>query len=564
MMVSQRFSWKEPDPVPSQIKEELVSFTPAFQSLLYQRGFKSVQDAVSFLTAAEKPWYKNLKLRHLDKACHLISRYVADEQPIAVFGDFDADGITSTALVTHALSKITGNVITRIPSRLDEGYGLNNDTIDELHQLGVRLIITVDNGIRSFSEISHANELGMQVIITDHHQPESALPPAAAVINPKLPDEVYPFKELAGVGVAYKLVCALSEIYPAIDPENYLDLVAIGTISDIVPLLDENRYLVRKGLAAINRRQRQCLVSLAGAAGLDKEKLNSSDISYQIAPRINASSRLEAESADTPLELLLSSDRAACGLLAQKLEIHNEKRKKLSRSLEESLKGELSSLASDHLLLYAFDPGIHLGVAGIAAGHFARRHYLPVIIGQIADGLVTASCRSIPEFNIIQALDSCGGLFIRYGGHSLAAGFTLDEENLPAMLSCLEEKARGALSHLDLRPKLALDAEITLDQISMDLLRELDQLEPCGSKNPQAVFVTRGLSSLRTRRVGRSGAHLKFTVTDGEISVEAIGFNLGELQGQLGPQFDLAYHLGINEYRGNKEIQLQVLDFRPV
>ncbi|MCK4488706.1 MAG: DHH family phosphoesterase, partial [Anaerolineales bacterium] len=346
---------------------------------MYQRDLCTEEDALTFLSPKEPDWYHAQQLLHVDDACKLIQDCIQNREFIAVFGDYDADGITSTALLSLALLKITDKVIPYIPDRLTDGYGLNKPALSSLFDQGARLVITVDNGIRSVEEVEYANSLGMKVIVTDHHTPENRLPPASAILNPKLPSDSYPDKNLAGVGVAYKLISALSNQFPEILPADYLDLVAIGSIADVVPLVGENRYLVRKGLAALNPSRRQGISSLLGAANLISNNIRSSDVSFQIGPRINASGRLG--SADTPLDLLISSDPAECGKLAQVLENHNYKRKKLSKELE--LQAEILVTVDDPLpfILIAIDPDFHLGVAGIAAGSLTRKYYLPSIVG---------------------------------------------------------------------------------------------------------------------------------------------------------------------------------------
>ncbi|NOQ38940.1 MAG: single-stranded-DNA-specific exonuclease RecJ, partial [Anaerolineales bacterium] len=426
---------------------------------------------------------------------------------------------------------------------------------------GVRLVITVDNGIRSVEEVEYANSLGMKVIITDHHTPEKRLPPAAVILNPKLPSDPYPDKNLAGVGVAYKLISALSDLFPEINPADYLDLVAIGSIADIVPLVGENRYLVRKGLSYLNPSRRQGISSLLGAANLISSKIRASDVSFQIGPRLNASGRLG--SADTPLDLLLSSDPNKCGKLAQILENHNYKRKKLSRELERQ--AEILVSVDDPLpfILIAIDPDFHLGVAGIAAGSLTRKYYLPSIVGNAGPELTTASCRSIPEFNIISALDQCKDLLLRYGGHSLAAGFTIPNDDLIILTKRLRVLAEKQLAGLDIHPSISIDAEVSLDQLNSELYSELEKLEPTGCQNQEAVFLTENLAASQIKAIGQDKMHLKMKVTDGNYSLDAIGFGLGYLAELMPSRFDAVYKFDLNEFRGNKTFQLKLLDIKP-
>lgn len=555
------FAWIEPSPIPNDINSELASFSSAFRSVLYQRDLCTEEDALTFLLPKEPDWYFTQQLLHIENACKLIQCSIQNREPIAIFGDYDADGITSTAMLSLALLKITDKVFPYIPDRLTEGYGLNKPALSSFFDQGVRLVITVDNGIRSAEEVEYANSLGMKVIVTDHHTPEDHLPPASVILNPKLPTDPYPDKNLAGVGVTYKLISALSNQFPEIIPADYLDLVAIGSIADVVPLVGENRYLVRKGLAALNPSRRQGISSLLGAANLSSKKIRSSDISFQIGPRLNSSGRLG--SAATPLDLLLSSNPAKCGKLAQVLENHNYKRKKLSKELE--LQVEILVTMDDPLpyILIAIDPEFHLGVAGIAAGSLTRKYYLPSIVGNIGPELTTASCRSIPEFNIISALDQCKDLLLRYGGHSLAAGFTISNDNITDLTKRLIDLAEKQLAGLDIQPSISIDAVVSLDQLNSELYSELNKLEPTGCQNQEAIFLTKNLSASQIKVIGQDKTHLKMKVSDGNYSLDSIGFGLGYLAELIPPRFDAVYKFDLNEFRGIKTFQLKILDFKP-
>lgn len=558
-----QFQWVFPEPVPETINANLDSFSCPFRSVLYRRGCKTSQDAVSYLLPQDPAFPRELDLGHLDLACDLIKNSINSDQKIAVYGDYDVDGITATALLALALRNITSQVSTYIPNRLSDGYGLNKSAIDSLHQQGIDLLITVDNGIRSNPEVSYANSLGMKVIITDHHQPSDPLPDAFAIINPKLPGDPYPNKNLAGVGVAYKLVCRLGDHFSQINPCEYLDLVALGTIADIVPLSGENRYLVKQGLIQINQRQRQSLLSIIGTAGLQNKIISASDISYQIAPRINSSSRLSNTNHLVPLDLLLSTNPAVCGTHAQIIEIHNDRRKRISQDMQERLDSLFSSQESLPPILISFDPENVLGVAGITAGHLTRKYYLPTIIGTVGERTTTASCRSIPEFDIISALNDNSDLFIRFGGHKLAAGFTVENDHLAEVCERMTALAENKFSKLDLRPQLEIDAVVSLSDLQTDLHRELQKLEPTGEGNPTPVFVVREISTKQLSRVGKKGDHLKFIIDDGEKTMPAIAFGLGRLADAISGKIDVAFNFTENEYRGKKEYQLQVLDIKP-
>jgi len=562
-MSLQRFIWQYPNPVPEVVQIELDTFSPAFQSILFRRGFFTLKNAHNFLLPKSPEWSAKINLLHSAKASEIIINAIKNDELIAVYGDYDADGITSTALLTLALREIGASVLPYIPDRQNEGYGLNKPAISSLKDQGVSLLITVDNGIRSQAEIIYANSLEMKVIITDHHTPGETSPPAAALLNPKLPDDPYPNKHLAGVGVAYKLVCALSQHLPQLNPEDYLDLVAIGTVADIVPLTGENRYLVRQGLTKLNFNQRQSILSLLGASGNVNKSINASDISYQIAPRINSSGRLDSETAQTPLNLLLSTSIEKCSEYSQKLENHNYKRKTLSRELELKIEKIILKQSPLPSILMVFEPDIPIGLAGIAAGYISRKYNLPAIVGQSGAVNTTASCRSIADFNIINALDTSQDLFIHYGGHALAAGFTIKNSNIAKLNSQLSAMAEIQLSETIRQSVLNIDAEVLLEDLSNSLYKETQKLEPTGAGNPVPVFVTKSLKAIKPKRVGKNSDHLKMVVTDGNRSFDAICFGMGDLFFDIPPVFDLVYNLTINDYRGSKTLQLQVIDLLP-
>lgn len=560
-MTQNLYRWIYPDPVPLPVDENLDVFSTPFRSVLYRRGCLTMDDALSFLAPREPSFPEDTALRHLDKACNLIKISKSKNQKVAVYGDYDTDGITSTALLTLVLRKIFTQVIPFIPNRINDGYGLNTAAIDLLHQQGVELLITVDNGIRSINEIAYAKSLGMSVIITDHHQPPELLPDADAIINPKLPDDPYPNKSLAGVGVAYKLVCRLAEYFSEIDPSDYLDLVALGTIADIVPLSGENRYLVKKGLRKINQKPRQSMHSLIGAAGLDGNQITSSDISYQISPRINSSGRLAAiEDHLAPLELLLSTEPSQCGKFAQILENHNTRRKLLSQQLQDQLEAVFAGKDKLPFILISLEADHFFGVAGIAAGSLAHKYYLPTVVGSVGQEITKASCRSIPEFDIISALNKNKELFNQFGGHKLAAGFTIENKNIPVLRQRLLDLAEQDLAHLDLQPSLAIDAVVTLSECGEPFHRELMKLEPTGEGNPAPLLAVRDVFAQQKSRVGKNNEHLKLIISDGTNEMAAIAFGFGDSMSSLPEKFNLAGHFTENEFRGTKEYQFRIID----
>jgi single-stranded-DNA-specific exonuclease len=386
------------------------------------------------------------------------------------------------------------------------------------------------------------------------------------VIDPKQPGDLYPDKELAGVGLAYKLAAALiEEVNEANDPSlnvaDTLDLVALGTVADLAPLVGENRTLVRAGLKRIRQPQRQGIMSLIGVSGLKAANITASDIGYALGPRLNAAGRLD--SALAALELLLTEDVLKAGQISQQLEIQNHERQQITREI--LLQAEQLALAEDPNapLLFAADPSFNPGVVGLAASRLTETYYRPAIVAQKGEYFTRGSCRSIPEFHITHALDQCAELMEHHGGHAAAAGFTVRNENLSLLVDCLRALAKQELSQLDLRPTLSADLELPLSDLNVEILKYLEMLEPTGTKNQQAVFISRDIKLKNSRAVGKENAHLKLTVTDGYITYDAIAFRQGHWLGQLPDKLDLMYTFEINEFNGRSTLQLNVRDLKP-
>jgi single-stranded-DNA-specific exonuclease len=456
-----------------------------------------------------------------------------------------------------------------IPNRFDEGYGLNIEALDTLHNFGVAVILTVDCGVRSIIEAEHARKLGLDLIISDHHQPSNVLPTARAIINPKQPGDLYPEKHLAGVGLAYKIACALHARFSnqkmtqsgRHGAKEHLDLVALGTVADLAPLVGENRSLVRAGLKLIRHPRRQGLLSLIGVSGLQANRITAGDIGFVIGPRLNAAGRLD--SALAAFDLLTTMDVNEAGRLAQKLETQNNERQKLMREIQ--LAAEELAIAQDPgtLLLFATHADFNPGVVGLAASRLSELYYRPAVVAQKGEEFTRGSCRSIPEFHITEALDECADLLEHHGGHAAAAGFTVRNENLPAFVERLQAIASARLANLDLRPTLLADKEIPLRELTPDLLEYLEWLQPTGYGNPGALFVSRNLKVKWPKPVGKDGAHLKMTVSDGWISYDAIAFRQGHWISKMPSEIDLMYSFELNEYNGRKSLQLNVRDLKP-
>lgn len=552
--------WQIAPPLTPEANEELKAYPAALRQALFNRGIATAAAAEVFL-AAPLPRHDPALLLGMPAAVARIRAAIAAQEPIVIYGDYDVDGVTASALLVETLSALKARVSNYIPNRFEEGYGLNPEALSELKNQGAGLVITVDCGIRSVAEAEHAGAIGLDLIITDHHSPGPALPPALAVINPKREDDPYPEKMLAGVGVAWKLACALLEGDAALDPESLLDLVAIGTVADLVPLTGENRPLVRQGLARIRQSQRQGVLSLLGVAGIAPAGVNAGHIGFGLGPRLNAAGRLaEAQEA---FDLLMSRDVQHAGQLAQALDNRNRDRQEITRAIQARADEIAGGGDPARLILFARDPSFNLGVVGLAAARLMEAHYRPAIVAGEDGEFTRASCRSIPEFHITEALDECADLLEHHGGHAAAAGFTIRTAKYPALVARLEDIARRELGQKDLRPLLHADAEVPLQDLQASLLQALDDLQPTGYGNRQPAFVSRNLEVKSWRAVGQEGAHLKLVVSDGWVHMDAIAFRQGHWAGQLPKRVDLLYNFEMNEFNGRQMLQLNVRDIKP-
>lgn len=561
--------WIISPPIGSEAKAELQAFPEILQQLLFNRGYATDPSARAFLRAETNFDTNPLQLLGMQTAVARIRQALAANEPIAIYGDYDVDGVTATALLVQTIQALGGQVRGYIPNRFDEGYGLNPEAFDTLKAEGVKLVISVDCGIRSPAEAAHAKKIGLDLIISDHHQPSGVrggpntdLPDALALINPKLDGDPYPDKDLAGVGVAYKIAQTLLQPDQLELLENLLDLVALGTVADLAPLTGENRMLVRKGLKKIRATTRQGLFALANVAEMTISKTTATNIGFTLGPRLNAAGRLE--SAQAALDLLTTSDVFAAGQLALKLDQQNRDRQTLTRKIQE--RAEKMALEDDpHAhLLFAVHPEFNSGVVGLAASRLVETFYRPAAVGQMNEDTTRCSCRSIPEFHITEALDQCKDLLVRHGGHAAAAGFTVRNENLPALKERLQEIARSQLAEIELRPTLSADMEVPLSQMNGEVLKFIEYLQPTGYGNQDAVFVSRNLIVKSIRTVGADSKHLKMTLSDGRATFDAIGFRLGHLLPEMPPgsRVDAMYAFETNEFNGRVSMQLNLKDVK--
>ncbi len=562
--------WVISDRIPAHVDEALSSFPPFFRQILYARGVLDSGAAAAYLEGrVESGQDDPFLLKDMRDTVERLKWAIQHKEQIAVYGDYDVDGVTATALMTQVLRSLGAEVISYIPNRFEEGYGVNTEALDYLAGLGVRLIITVDCGIRSPREAEYAKTLDVDLIISDHHHPGDELPDAYTVVCPKQPGCEYPYKDLAGVGLAYKIAQALFCVMPrdGLRAEDWLDLVAIGTVADVVPLTGENRSLVRQGIDIMRAsalRNRPGLCSLANVARVKINQLSAGDIAFMIGPRLNAAGRLNT--ALDSLNLLLCEQFEEAGLLSQNLDNQNRERQEITRKTQEDALNTMSGREADSIL-FAFNESYSSGIVGLVASRLVDTFYRPAVVGHIDGELARASCRSIPEFHITQALDQCGDLLVRHGGHALAAGFTVRTENIPALVDRLGSIAQQELAAQELRPVLRADQEIPLEKLRPELvttfLRYLDRLQPTGQGNPDAVFISRDLEVLHSRCVGGEKQHLKLTVRAGKIAFDAIAFRQGYRAENLPGRIDLLYNIELNEFNGKSSLQLNVRDIKP-
>ncbi|MCC7450138.1 MAG: single-stranded-DNA-specific exonuclease RecJ [Anaerolineae bacterium] len=566
--------WQISPLLPQDQATRFQYFNPVVARILYNRGYTDPDAARAFLRG-EMPPSDPLTIKGMIPAISRIRKAILRQEKIAVYGDFDADGVTSTALMVLALRALGAKVEPYIPHRVDEGYGLNAEALHKLAHRGFQLVITVDCGIRSLNEVEAGKQCGLDIIITDHHSVGPEVPAALAVINPKQEGCPYSEKMLAGVGIAYKLVDALFKAIALnksrnspplpVKADDYLDLVAIGTVADLAPLNHaENRALVIQGLKVLRESRRPGIKALIEVAGLVPDKLDAMSIGFAIGPRLNAAGRLEH--ANTAYELLMTDDPQVAQQKAQELHELNVKRQDRTHEAQELVKTLVGiDGQADVPLIIADDPNFQQGIVGLVAGRLTEEFYRPAIVIHRGDHESHGSCRSIAEFNITEALDQCADLLLRHGGHAQAAGFALENDNLDIFKQRMVDIAAAGLHGKDLRPTLQIDAEVSLvNPDDLTLYNALAELEPCGHDHPAPVLCTRRLYVKDKRRVGKDQSHLRLELTDRrqDISINAIAFRMGECCDDVPNVIDVAYQLDVNEWNGSRRLQLKVLDLR--
>jgi single-stranded-DNA-specific exonuclease len=539
-----------------------LSITPLVASLLINRGISSIEQAREFLQTEQQSFHDPYLLKDMDKAVHRIKTAIEKDEKILIYGDYDADGVSSTTVLLTTLQKIGAKADFYIPNRFTEGYGPNEAAFRQAHKSGFSLIITVDTGIAAVHEADVAKELGVDLIITDHHEPGPVLPDALAIIHPKQPGCTYPFKELAGVGVAFKLSHALlGEL-----PMDLLEVAAIGTIADLVTLHGENRLIAKIGINQLKTTNRTGLKALLKVAKVNSNDLNEDTIGFALAPRINAVGRLQ--SADPAVDLLLTEDTEEAYDIAQEIDLLNKERQKLVSSITDEAIEEVETRfpISDNPVLVIAKEGWNPGVVGIVASRLVERYYRPTIVLSIdkEKGIAKGSARSIVGFDLFENLSTCRDILPHFGGHPMAAGMTLEVENIDSLRNRLVEKANNILSEEDFTPITKVDVSCKLEDITVKSIEEMQLLAPFGMHNPKPVVQVEDVTLANIRKIGAEQNHLKLVFEQEEHQLDSVGFGFGYIHDELSPTVTLSAigELSINEWNNYRKPQLMLQDVK--
>jgi len=559
------------DPRRIEAVSAAYNLPPAIARLLVLRGLDDEEAIHTFFSPSLSRLPDPLSIKDMGQAVDRILKAIKDKERIAVFGDYDADGVTATALLIRFLRPFAPHLDFYIPHRVREGYGLSIDALTTLKKSGVSLVITVDCGISNHQELDHAGDLGLEVIVTDHHQiSKKGLPPAWAVINPRRVDCPFPFKDLAGVGVAFYLVIALRQameqagLFPEGKPnlKAFLDLVALGTIADVVPLLGVNRILVREGLEVLSRSPQPGLAALKEISGIETEKpLSAYDIAFRLAPRINALGRVD--SADDGVRLLLAEALDPARDLARRMDRENTRRQSLEQKMLEEIEEILRrrpELSEKRALVLGSETW-HRGVLGLVASKLAERFSKPVFLFSIEGETAHGSGRSVEGFHLFKGLEALDECLIGYGGHEAAAGAALKSQDLALFAEALEDLVRRTLPEGLKDLYLTVEGEVPFSALTREIAPYLPWMAPFGEKNPEPLLVSRGVKILSLRLVGKG--HLKVKLEQGGILLEGIAFGRGEEGLKQGDVVDLAYHPFFSNYNGSQKLELRLRDIRP-
>ena len=550
--------WKQRPSVPGDTLES-ADLPPIVARLLNSRGITGRSGLESFLNPTS---HEPTLLPGMEQATQRLVSAIDQVETVGVFGDFDVDGVTSTALVAQGCTDLGLKIVPYIPDRMTEGHGLNEAAVLTLREQGVSVLVTVDCGITSTKEVILAQELGVDVIITDHHVPPASLPPASAIVSSKLDHSEYPFPDLSGAGLALKLVEGLHDVLQRPWKRNLLELAALSTVADMVPLKGENRYLVREGIKELRNTHRPGLSALYKHAGVRPDYIDTETISFLIAPRLNAAGRMEHASA--AYRILLTESASEADDLAAHLETLNRQRQEHTAEAWARARDKVSAWDSLPPVLLVSDDQLSPGIAGLVASRLVEEFHRPAITVSIMEDVARGSARSIPEVDLVKdVLAHCGDLFTRHGGHPQAAGFEMPRENLTSLQDRMERLDGESFSNLDGASCLYFDAEVLLKKLPGETFRWLKRLEPFGVDNPTPTFLTRNLRPVNARQVGKQGQHLRLKLKDERVVWDAMAFRMWDRWVPDTPLLDVVYTIGTDWRGGTEVLGLKVLDFRP-
>jgi len=564
--LSGRKNWdlqSESSLVPHLVREAGV--TPLQARLLANRGLTETIAIQSFLSPRLSQMIDPMRMKGMGEAIKSIVLAMEEHEKITVYGDYDADGLTATALLATFLSHLGLSVETYVPDRLKEGYGLNEAAIKLIRENGTGLIITVDCGISNDMEVSLAKRLGMDVVITDHHLVPSGFQPQCPVINPHQPGCSFPFKGLSGVGLAFFLAVGLRAVLrekgwfksrSEPDLRDYLDLVALGTMADRVPLLGQNRILVSGGVSRMADSIWPGIRAIMNVAGVGMSDVSSEDLAFRVAPRLNAPGRMGDSLMG--LEILMTEKEAEAHVLANKVDATNVRRRVLEQEILEQATAMIDDQMESRRTLLLASENWHTGVLGIVASRLVDRYHKPVMIAAIKDGIAVGSGRSIDGFDLHSAMKKVSHCFLRFGGHSHAAGFTLEVSQLEALRKGLEEEAQEHLRPKDMIPTIRVDSELSFKNITLDVIHQINALAPFGEGNPEPVFMARSVKVFESRIVGER--HLKLRLGQGGQALDAIAFGLGSRHPLKGISTDFLFTPEVNRWKGTENVQLKIID----
>ncbi|WP_285822598.1 single-stranded-DNA-specific exonuclease RecJ [Duncaniella freteri] len=542
------------------------SGTPPISELLAERGISTVQEAERFFHPSLKDLHDPFMMSGMDRAVNRLNRAMGGKEKIMVYGDYDVDGTTAVALVYKYLRNYYSNIEYYIPTRTEDGYGISRATIDMAAENGVTLFIILDCGIKATDEVAYARTLGIDFIICDHHVADEVLPPAAAILNPKLEDSTYPCPHLSGCGVGYKLMqaFAISNSLPMGDLEGMLDLVAVSIAADIVPMVGENRILTYFGLKRLNSNPNMGLRAIIRTCGLSGKEITISDVIFKIGPRINASGRMQ--SGKEAVDLLVSRDSADAFARAKEIDGYNQDRKELDKQITEEANTILEERDVSHSRkksIVIYNKNWHKGIIGIVASRLTELYYKPTVVLTHANGLATGSSRSVQGFDVYSAVESTRDLLENFGGHTYAVGLSLKEENIPEFTRRFEEYVNANIRTDQLTPLLDIDAYLTFSEITPEFLTLLRKFNPFGPGNTKPIFCTRRVTDFGTSKlVGKLGEHIKLEVVDdtsGKV-FNGIAFNSAEFFDHIhsGKPFDICYTIEENKRKGSQSVQFLV------